>query len=190
MTDLSDTSFYGLDKVDYTGPQGPVGPQGPAGPAGPTGPQGPQGIPGSTGATGATGPQGPQGEAGPTGPQGVQGEPGPVPPYLMSVYCPTLPDPDQALYVHVSGDDFVIAEGLPDVKLYVGVNPTASYAMRLLVAGVHVATITINTDGSFSTSQVGTGDISIPEDTIVELVAPASADATIAEVSITIKGIR
>lgn len=190
MPDLSDTSFYGLDKVDYTGPQGPIGPQGPAGPAGPQGPQGPQGIPGATGPTGATGPQGPEGPTGATGPQGIPGEAGLTPPYILSAYCPAMPDADLPLLVHVSGEAFTIAAGLPDVKLYVGTNPTASYAVRLLLGGVHVATITINTDGSFSTSQVGTGDISVPEDTVVELVAPSSADATLKDVSITIKGIR
>lgn len=190
MTDLSDTSFYGLDKVDYTGPQGPEGPAGPAGPQGPIGPQGPQGFPGSPGATGATGPQGPQGAVGPTGPQGIQGVQGPPAPYILSFYAPEAPEAGKALLVHVAGDTFVLADGLPDVKLYVGVLPTAPFAIRLLLGGVQAATITINTDGSFSTTQVTPGDISVPEDTVVELVAPVVADATLKELTVTIKGNR
>lgn len=190
MPDLSDTSFYGLDQLDYTGPQGEPGATGPVGPAGPQGPIGPQGIPGATGATGPTGPQGPQGDTGPTGAQGPEGPPGLTPPYILSGSFGSSPLSDEVILLHIVGDEFTLASGLPDVKLYVGNNPSAAFVLSLRLDGTPIGTITINTDGSFSTAQIGTGDITIPEDSIIELVAPTTVNPSVADVAVTIKGAR
>lgn len=65
-------------------------------------------------------------------------------------------------------------------------NPTASFTMTFSVDGISVGTIQISTAGAFTFASAA--DIDIAAGSIVRLVAPATVDATVNDVVITVLG--
>lgn len=69
----------------------------------------------------------------------------------------------------------------------VGANPTAAFAMDVQDDGVSIGTINIATDGTFAFNTGGSARV-ISAGSLITFVAPASVDATIADISATLLG--
>lgn len=70
----------------------------------------------------------------------------------------------------------------------VGVNPTASFEMTIKDDGVDIATVTVGTGGAFAFETVSNTAKTIAAGSVLTLHAPNSVDATIENLSMTIKG--
>lgn len=70
----------------------------------------------------------------------------------------------------------------------VGTNPTASFDMSLKDDGVTIGTITVSTSGAFTFATSGGTAKTVSAGSVLTLTAPASVDATIANLSMTIAG--
>lgn len=68
----------------------------------------------------------------------------------------------------------------------VGTNPTASFVMSLQDDGVTIGTITVSTAGVFTFTTTSGTEKLITVPTVLTLIAPASVDATIANMSLTL----
>jgi len=71
---------------------------------------------------------------------------------------------------------------------HVGANPTASFAIDVQAAGASIGTITIDTAGAFTFATTGGAAQVIAAGSLVTFVAPAAADATIVDISVTLLG--
>jgi len=71
---------------------------------------------------------------------------------------------------------------------HVGVAPTASFAIDMQVNGTSAGTITVDTNGVFSFISAGSVAVPIVAGSLVSFTAPAVADATISDISVTIAG--
>ncbi len=70
----------------------------------------------------------------------------------------------------------------------VGLNPTASFSIDVQDDGVSIGTITVTTTGQVAFASIGGLAVDIAAGSRLTLVAPAPADATIADIAITIIG--
>lgn len=192
------------------GPQGPAGASGKDGEPGPMGPAGVVGPKGDTGPAGSVGPQGPQGIAGPAGPPGPPGPPGKDGKDSKgsgSEGSPaggsTFTDVDMYMFIRSTQDE---DEENPSarivfprrVDLYrdlkgsifnAGVAATGSTDFTLKKNGSTIGTITFGagqTDGTASFANA----IDFKRGDILEVFSPASPDATLANISLTIVGKR
>lgn len=70
----------------------------------------------------------------------------------------------------------------------VGTNPAAPFVLSVQSNGTEIGTVSVATDGSFSFStNTGSAQI-VPAGAVLTLVAPASADAAVANMSLTLAG--
>jgi hypothetical protein len=204
--------------ADSTVP-GPTGPAGATGPVGPTGPTGAAStVPGPPGATGATGPAGSTGAQGPTGPAGpsaVSTNAGNTATLgtdsLIYVPLPTLgyanlPVEVQQLPVAFPWVGKPAASGqiripmamaitvpalLAGTVISVATNPAASAIFNLykIHTGTQTSlgTITISTAGVATLAGAG-GSLAIGD--TLQMIAPATQDANLADLGITILAAR
>jgi hypothetical protein len=68
----------------------------------------------------------------------------------------------------------------------VGTNPNATFAMTLDDDGVTIATITVDTAGLFTFATTGATAQSVAAGSVLTLVAPGTADATVANLAMTL----
>ena len=110
--------------------------------------------------------------------------------YRLGFFFTTTPTSSEVLCLHVVTDAFTIPANFatPDSKGSVGTNPTSSFAIDVQNNGVTIGTITIGTGGSITWATASGTAKSIAAGDVLKFVAPASADATIANVAITVKG--
>lgn len=190
MTDFLETSLYGFGALDYTGPQGPPGETGAQGETGPQGPQGIQGPTGATGPTGPTGPQGPQGDTGLTGPQGIQGPIGPAGnAYAVPTYFLATPGPGEIIGLHVFAETVEFPDDFAGAYGSVEINPAATFAVTVLKNGGSVGTISVSTSGVFTFTTSG-GSVTYAPGDVMRIVCQTPADASVANLAATLKGVR
>lgn len=174
--------------IGPTGPQGPVGPGGPAGATGAAGPAGP---------TGATGPTGPAGATGPTGPAGADA----TPMYIIGCFVPGLMTASQILLLHRVTKAVTIPANFGAYNGHASMgrgtaNATAATAIDVRKATSaapgtfsSVGTITIASAAmvaSFASS--GGAVIALAQGDSIELLGPATPDATFRDFAASLVG--
>ena len=71
-----------------------------------------------------------------------------------------------------------------------GVNPTANTSFTVWLNGQQIGTWTLNSSGAVTMVSIGDGSITVPANQEMKIVAPANADATLADLVISFKGER
>ena len=117
----------------------------------------------------------------------VPGEP-PAEPYDVGLYFPGLPSDGQELLRLKATRAFSLPDGAAGSNAEARVAATGTAIFSLQKNGSEVATITFSagTAGSFAQSGVK----SFAEDDVLTLVGPATADATLADIGVLLKGER
>ena len=110
--------------------------------------------------------------------------------YRIGLFFVATPSSSEVIMLHVATSDFTFPANFstPTSKGSVGTNPTLSFALDVMRNGASIGTITIGTGGAFTFATAGGVAIGIAIGDTLKIVAPASADATIANVAITLVG--
>jgi Collagen triple helix repeat (20 copies) len=158
--------------------------------------QGPPGELGPPGPPGATGPAGPAGIAGPPGASGLPGPPGPPGPTTTVVMAFDLtafypgPPPASVLVTWVPvGHVVTFPAGLPGSYAMARVAATAQTDFDVQRNGVSVATIRFAA-GATVASFIAVAPIVTASGDMIAIVAPATPDATLADVGFVLVGTR
>ena len=152
------------------------------GPTGATGPQGPQGLQGLQGIQGIQGLQGSQ------GPQGIQGPQGPSS-YRYGGFAVNSILASEYLMDHEVTGAHVIPANFSSSRASVGTAPTSTWVGQIYKNDVAIGTLTISTAGVCTYASTGGTTVSVAVGDFISLVAPATADATIARLRWTIEGV-
>ncbi len=187
------TGPQGLSLAGATGSTGSTGPVGSLGQTGATGPGG-LGQTGSSGTPGPTGNTGPTGTAGTSSATGATGPTGPVAatgPFDPAIFWPGVPPASQIVRIAVPRS----AVFLPGFTFSVGVARTASTGTAVVnvnqvVAGVPTLRGTITFTASVNGVPASGAGMTVVNGDVIEFVFPASPDATLADVAITLFGTR
>jgi hypothetical protein len=160
------------------GPTGPTGAPGATGPTGATGATGTS-ITGPTGATGATGAASTAvGPTGPTGPIGISY-------YDIGLFYSGAPQSSAVLMRFVTPRAFTLPTNLPGSSAQSGINATTTTVFNIRKNGSTVGTMTFivnNASASFTLST----SVSFIAGDMLEVIAPVVADATLADISMTL----
>lgn len=110
--------------------------------------------------------------------------------YRIGFFFTTPPTSSEVLALHVATDAFTFPANFasPDSKGAVGTNPAGSFVLDVQKNGVSIGTITISTGGAFTFATASGTSKSIAAGDVIKVVAPGSADASIANVAITLRG--
>ena len=165
------------------GPTGPTGPTGTTGAGGPTGPTGPTG---STGSGGAGGPTGPTGD-GPTGPTGPTGSISAGIRYDICTFYPGVPGNSQLILRWQAPRSVTIVAGATSSQASSRTTATGSATYTIAQNGTTVGTILWSATGSTGVFTVAS-QINIVIGDVMTITGPSVADATIADIAITLAG--
>lgn len=112
------------------------------------------------------------------------------PPYDMGLFIPGSPIDDQLLLQFVFDRNVEFPDEFAGSTGIVGTNPTSIATIDIKKNGSSIGTISIATDGVVTFVTAGGSAETFASGDKLELVAQATADATLADVSITFNGIR
>lgn len=106
----------------------------------------------------------------------------------VGFWFPGSPSNNQLLAKYIAPSKFVIPANFDRSYGDVGTNPTATATIKIVINGADSGTATISTGGvvTFATTTGGALEVGIGD--IIELEGQASADATLASISLTIVG--
>lgn len=123
---------------------------------------------------------------GPIGPTGYTGSAGRVT-LPVGFFFTVTPTSSETLLLYTAVESFSFANNFGGSQGTVGTNPTSSFVLTIQKNGSNVGTATISTGGSvtFNSNNVS---VSMTSGDRLKVVAPGVADATVADVSITLKG--
>jgi hypothetical protein len=181
-------------QVNLKGPQGDTGATGAQGPQGPIGLTGPQGIQGATGAQGLTGPQGPQGDVGPQGPQGPAGasyDPNTTVlnlPYDIQFNIAGVPSANAIVGSFLANRKISLHAGLPNALCKAKTAATGSTSLILKRNGAQIGTVNFAAAATTATFTLAT-DVNLQIGDLLEVVIPATADTTLADINLVIEGV-
>lgn len=123
---------------------------------------------------------------GPQGPIGYTGSAGRVT-LPVGFFFTSTPLTDETLLLYTAVETFAFANNFGGSAGDVGTNPTSSFVLTVQKNGANVGNVTISTGGSF-TFDSGNTIVSMTSGDQLKIRAPSVADATVADVSITLKG--
>jgi hypothetical protein len=107
---------------------------------------------------------------------------------LIAFFFTTTPTASEVLGLYVAADAFTIPANMSGAQVKVGTNATATFAIDVQQNGTSIGTISIATSGTATLTTTSGASKSIAVGDVIKFVAPSSADATIANVAITVKG--
>lgn len=112
--------------------------------------------------------------------------------YSIAPFFTSTPSASEVLSLHVAAEAFTIPANFatPNSVGNCETNPTASFAIDVQRNGVSIGTITISTGGVFTFATTSGTAKAFAVGDVLKLVAPATPDATCANVAITIRGSR
>ena len=105
----------------------------------------------------------------------------------IAFFFTTTPTASEILCLYTACEAITFADDFAGSVGDCGTNPTASFALDVQKNGSSVGTITISTAGALTFTTTGT-TVSLAAGDQLKIVAPATADDTVADVSITLKG--
>jgi hypothetical protein len=107
---------------------------------------------------------------------------------IVPFFFTTTPASSEVMAIYVAVDAFTIPANMSGSQVKVGTNPAATFAMDVQQNGTSIGTLSISTGGTptFTTTS-GTAK-SIAAGDVLKFVAPSTADTTIANVAVNIKG--
>jgi len=107
---------------------------------------------------------------------------------LIAFFFTTAPTASEVLCIYVAADAFTIPANLVGAQVKLGANPAATFAIDVQKNGTTIGTISISTSGVATLTTTSGTSKSIAAGDVIKFVAPSSADASIANVAITVKG--
>lgn len=106
--------------------------------------------------------------------------------YFVDTFFNASPTASQVIIKYVFPVAVSFAANFAGYAGHVGTNPAASFAMDVQKNGVSVGTITISTGGAFTL--VTSGAVAFAVGDRLSIIAPATPDASIAKMALTLKG--
>ena len=97
------------------------------------------------------------------------------------------PASSELILKFVAARDFTFPEDFLNSVGDIGTNPTATFDLDVSVNGASIGTISISTGGVFTFSTTGTGTKQVAAGSVIDVTAPASTDATAADIAVTLK---
>lgn len=108
-------------------------------------------------------------------------------PYDIGFYFPGTPTSSQILAETFVGEAVTIADDFAGSYCRIGTNPTATFVIDIAVNGSNIGDISISTGGT-ATFTTDAGALSLSAGDRITFAAPASVDATAADITVLIKG--
>lgn len=113
---------------------------------------------------------------------------GTPPPYKIGFFFTTTPLVSEKLLIHVIANATTLPANFSTSVSSVGINPTSSFVLTVKKNGSTVGTITISTLGAVTFATTGGTSVPLVAGDVVEVDGPGVADATVANVAITLIG--
>lgn len=110
--------------------------------------------------------------------------------YDYGAYFDGQPGDGETIYRWRAPRAHKLADNFEGCLFTAGVNPTSNFTCAVWINGQQVGTWSINTAGAATLVSNGSGEIDVPANVEIKIVAPAQADATLADLVISFKGER
>lgn len=107
--------------------------------------------------------------------------------YGIVLFYPDSPQADELMLLHVLAQSIDFTDGLPGSQALASTAATAETVFSIQYEGVEVATCTFAAAGTVGT-YAATSEFTIAPGETFSIVAPASPDATLADITFTITG--
>lgn len=107
---------------------------------------------------------------------------------IVPFFFTTTPASSEVMAIYAAVDAFTIPANMSGSQVKVGTNPAATFAMDVQQNGTSIGTISISTGGTPTLTTTSGTSKSIAAGDVLEFVAPSTADTTIANVAVNIKG--
>jgi len=111
-------------------------------------------------------------------------------PYDVGVYLPGKPDDAAEVLKIVAVRAFTLADDFAGSRGHVGTNPSATATFTVLKNGGSIGTIAVSTVGVFTFLTSGSTVESFAPGDRLSITAPTPQDATLADISIVLRGVR
>lgn len=109
-------------------------------------------------------------------------------PYDLRVGFIETPTAAQVIDLIVTGREISLPANFAGSVGNTGVNPSASFVLDVRDDGVSIGTITVSTAGALTFATAGGTAKTVAAGSVITVVAPASVDATIENLNITLLG--
>jgi hypothetical protein len=109
--------------------------------------------------------------------------------YDIPVWIEGKPLNSETVYTLVAPRGFTLPSGLPNTQLKAGTAATGSAVFTLNKNGSSIGTLTVNAGGTTASASF-TASVSCAAGDVFSVVAPATADATLANIAMTFAGTR
>ncbi len=110
-------------------------------------------------------------------------------PFSVGIAFTSTPTGSEVLALYTFAEAVTFLDDWAGAVGDVGTNPTSSFVLDVQKNGSAVGTVTISTGGAFTFATTGAA-VSFAIGDQIKIIAPVTADATVANVSITFKGER
>jgi hypothetical protein len=104
----------------------------------------------------------------------------------LALFHPGVPTSSKLMFQFTVPDNWSVPGNLVGSVGHIGTNPTASFTMNVVVNGSNVGTIVVSTAGVFSFTTTGGNPVALLAGDKITITAPASTDATAADISATL----
>lgn len=106
----------------------------------------------------------------------------------IPLFFTTTPQASEILAIYMVVEAMTLAANFAGAATYVGTNPGSSFVLTVKKNGSSVGTVTISTLGVFTLATSGGTAVSLAAGDRLTLEGPAVADASVANVGLTLKG--